>query len=94
MWLLGGSWACGLFGLLLDCADGFVARRLKATSEFGSLYDWAIDLSTMVLLLFRLHVPWLAIFAVPAAVWLRTAKVHVSGRAALTLIALAVSFRG
>lgn len=94
MWLLGSSWTCGLLGLLCDCADGFVARRLKAESEFGSLYDWTIDVTVLVLLLFRLHVPWLVILAVPFAVYLRTLKVHASGRAALTFVALAVSFRG
>jgi phosphatidylglycerophosphate synthase len=87
-WLLGAPWAVGLCGLLCDAADGFLARRLGAETRFGSDYDWAIDVSTAVLLCARLHVLWVALAVVPIAVVLHQKRVHVSGRAALTVVAL------
>jgi phosphatidylglycerophosphate synthase len=90
-WLLGAPWAVGVFGLLFDALDGFLARRLGVETCFGADYDWAVDVSTAVLICARLHVLWLALAIVPLAVLLRHRGLHVSGRAALTFVALVLT---
>ena len=89
-WLAGAPWWIGVIGLALDSCDGNLARRLRTTSEFGSLLDWTCDVVVSALVLVRLDLSWLLIALVPIQVWARRRYVRVSGRAALTLIAIVV----
>lgn len=56
-------WALGLFGAacLTDALDGYLARKLRQTTPFGSLIDPLADklliLSTFVVLCFAPHLP-------------------------------------
>jgi len=90
-WLVGVfPWSAGLLALVFDCLDGQVARRTRTTSEFGALYDWAVDITVGVLILQRLHIEWLAVVIVPFMAWFHLKKFHFSGRTVLTFIALLV----
>jgi len=46
--------------LILDCADGYVARKYNKTSEFGNIYDHLIDLifyaCLAILLLYKFNI--------------------------------------
>ena len=86
-WLLGAPLWVGVAGLLCDALDGYAARRLGATSDFGSLYDWTTDVCCFALLAGKLGAPWLAVLAIPAQVFLRLRGRHLSGRAALFIVA-------
>lgn len=37
-------WWIGALGLLCDCLDGPIARKLSVESEYGSLLDWTVDM--------------------------------------------------
>ena len=87
-WLLGGPVCAGVIGLLCDAADGAAARGLRACSQWGSLYDWTVDVTMAALLCQRLHLLPLLILLVPLQVWLRRRDQHLSGRTWLMLTAL------
>lgn len=38
-----GSWVAGAASLACDVADGWLARRLRASSDFGAMLDWCTD---------------------------------------------------
>jgi phosphatidylglycerophosphate synthase len=88
-WLAGAPWPFALIGLFFDDLDGFAARRLDAASEFGSLYDWTVDVTSAAVVAVRLHLLPLLVVLVPAQVLARRAGRHVSGRALLVMVALA-----
>lgn len=91
-WLCGAPWPVGLLGLILDAIDGAVARRLKATTEYGSLYDWTVDVTCAAVIASRLDIVPLLAIIVPAQAWLRLKGKHTSGRAALVVIAIVVAW--
>lgn len=90
-WLCGGPLLAAGAGVLCDGLDGWLARRLGAESEFGSLLDWTVDVVVAALVLHRLGALPLLLVALPLQVWLRRKTVRVSGRA--VLVALAVGWR-
>jgi phosphatidylglycerophosphate synthase len=87
-WLSGAPWPVGLAGLVCDALDGLSARKLGAASEYGSLYDWTVDVTCAALIAERLHVLPLLGLLVPAQVYARQKGRHVSGRALLMLSAI------
>ena len=86
LWIAGAlSWPWAIVGLSLDAADGFIARKLGVSSDFGALYDWTVDVTLMCLLLARVHAALVVALVVPAVVLLRTrGHMHVSGRFLVT----------
>lgn len=90
-WLCGGPLLAAGAGVLCDGLDGWLARRLGAESEYGSLLDWTVDVVVAALVLHRIGALPLLLVALPLQVWLRRKTVRVSGRAAL--VALAVGWR-
>jgi len=91
-WLAGGPWWLAVYGLVADEIDGEVARATGQTSQYGSLFDWAVDLSLTALILAKLGAPWLLLVVTPVQVYLRErgwTPSCGSARAFLTLIALA-----
>jgi phosphatidylglycerophosphate synthase len=93
-WLSGAPWPVGLAGLVCDALDGLSARKLDAASEYGSLYDWTVDVTCAAVVAERLHVLPLLGLLVPAQVLARRAGRHVSGRALLMGIAMALQVAG
>ncbi len=92
-WLIGGlPWWIGAIGLVCDVLDGFVARKLHVETEFGSLFDWSVDMTLFALAITRSFSPETAITiicgALPLQIGLRVMDVHFCGRA----IAFAVLF--
>lgn len=57
------DWAA-LASIILDEADGRVARATGQTSEFGSVFDWGSDIVLTALSLQKVGAPWYAIPAV------------------------------
>jgi phosphatidylglycerophosphate synthase len=90
-WLTSGTWWLALLALSCDALDGAAARRLGACTAFGGLYDWLVDCTTAALIVSRLS-PWLLLLLVPLQVLCRVKARRVSGRAALTGVALLWSF--
>jgi len=76
----------GIAGLLLDLADGWVARRLRVESEFGSLYDWVGDVVLYAIVLHRLGLVTLVPLALPMQIALRLSGKHTSGRTPATIL--------
>jgi len=89
-WLLGAPWAVGLAGLLCDALDGISARKLGAASEYGSLYDWTVDVTCAAIMAERLHALPLLALLVPAQVYARQRGWHISGRTLLMLGAMLI----
>jgi phosphatidylglycerophosphate synthase len=88
-WIVGFlPWSAGLLALVFDCLDGHVARKTRTTSEFGALYDWAVDITVAVLLLQRIGAVWLALAVIPLMAAFQSRRAHFSGRACLTFIAI------
>ena len=90
-WLLGGPWWMAGLGLIADEADGRVARATGQTSEFGSLFDWAVDLTLTGLVLNRVGALWALPPVTVGQVYLREKDWRPpvgSARAGLTLYAL------
>jgi hypothetical protein len=87
-WLAGGSPWLGLAGLLADDLDGRVARATGQTTEVGSLLDWTADVVLTGLVLNKLDAVWALLPVIGAQVILRRGGYRLSGRAALTTIAL------
>ncbi|MGV3621758.1 MAG: CDP-alcohol phosphatidyltransferase family protein [Archangium sp.] len=97
------TWTFGLV-LLLDGMDGFVARRLGETSEFGALFDMETDGVLMGLLALHLSpvAPWVLLVGVlrPAYVLARIPFPRSAtkeprtwlGRSAFTIAAWALVF--
>ena len=91
-WLAGGPWWLAVYSLVADEIDGEVARSTGQTSNYGSLLDWAVDLSLTALILVKLGAPWLLLAITPAQVYLRErgwTPSCGSARAFLTVVALA-----
>lgn len=91
-WLAGGPWWLAVYSLVADEIDGEVARSTGQTSNFGSLLDWAVDLSLTALILVKLGAPWLLLAITPVQVYLRErgwTPSCGSARAFLTVVALA-----
>lgn len=84
-WLLGAPLWLGIVGLLCDAFDGWCARRLGASSAYGSLYDWTVDVTVCAVVMQRIGALPLALAAVPLQVWLRQTGRHASGRAAASI---------
>jgi len=78
-------WWIGALGLLCDCLDGPIARKLDHTSDFGSLLDWTVDMVLFVAAISTALPSEYAIImllaALPVQVGLRLAGVHFCGRA-------------
>lgn len=79
--------------LLLDCADGWTARRLAACSELGAHLDATVDRALSVALVWRAcETPAAAAVATGLLVYLHTMQVatgrRVSGRAVVTVAVL------
>ncbi len=89
-WLVGGPIAAGVAGLLLDALDGYAARRLGVSSAFGSLYDWAVDVTVCALVLQHLGAAPLCLVLVPLQVRAHLAGKHVSGRTAVSIVLMLV----
>ena len=75
----------GFLGLVCDCFDGAIARKLKVATDYGSLLDWSVDMMLCAIAVSRVMPPKLAIFALvaalPAQVALRLTGTHFCGRA-------------
>jgi phosphatidylglycerophosphate synthase len=93
-WLCGAPWFVGIVGLAFDILDGMVARKFNASTEYGSLYDWTVDVTCAAIIADRLHVTLALACIVPLQVWLRRSGKHVSGRAALVAVAIVVAWTG
>jgi len=75
-----GDWgsfvALSAASYLWDCTDGHLARTYGLTSDFGDVYDHAVDVITFVLLLFAFGARYAALlgwtwsWAVIALLWL------------------------
>lgn len=90
-WLQGRPKWAAVAGLVADELDGRVARATGQTSEFGSLFDWAVDISLTVAILDRLGVLYAALPVTAAQTLLREQGYRPtigSIRAALTIAAL------
>lgn len=85
-------WWTGVLGLLLDCVDGAVARRLRVESNYGSLLDWTVDIVLFAGAIAHVLPPEYAMIAlcaaIPMQVWLRVGEVRFCGRALLFLYLL------
>lgn len=85
-------WWIGVIGLLFDVADGFVARKLQVSTDYGSLLDWSVDMLLFAVAISRALPPETAmvvlIGALPIQVGLRAMDLHFCGRA----LAFAVLF--
>ena len=90
-WLLGAPVWIGVIGLLCDDLDGWVARKLGATSIFGSTYDWTVDVTVAAVVFDHLGLLPLALVAVPLQVRARLAGRRVGGRAALSVLLAVVT---
>ena len=90
-WILGAPIWLGLLGLLCDAFDGFAARRLGASSAYGALYDWTVDVTVCALLVARLGATPLLALIVPVQVLGHLRGWHFSGRTLATLAAMASS---
>jgi hypothetical protein len=93
VWLAAGPafWPLAVAGLAADEVDGYVARATDETSEYGSLLDWAVDISLTGLVLAKLGMPWLLLAVTPLQVYLRErgwAPRFGSWRAVFTLVAI------
>lgn len=88
LWFAGGSAWWAIASLAFDVADGWTARRLQARTRFGAIYDWTVDTTAAAAIATRFapaSLPLLVLFQAAA----RRMRWRVSGRAALTLAALA-----
>ncbi len=89
-WLAGGPLLAGAVGLLCDDVDGWLARKLGATSRFGGTYDWATDITLCSVILDKLGVLPLALALVPIQAYRKEFGPPVaplsSARAALTAV--------
>jgi phosphatidylglycerophosphate synthase len=65
-WTQGGPDWAAVASIAADELDGYCARRLRQRTEFGSLFDWGVDLTPTALVLNKLEAPWPAIPAVAA----------------------------
>lgn len=74
-----------LLGQALDCLDGYAARRLNATSEFGARLDWSLDVAVVHVLLVGLGLVWLVpVFSALQAYSLVHQR-RISGRSAIVV---------
>lgn len=94
VWLAGGPVLVGALGLLCDVLDGSIARKVGGESKFGSLLDWTVDVVVLAVLCGRLGLWPAALVLVPAQVALRHREVRFSGRAAVTLVVIALQVAG
>ncbi len=78
-------WWIGALGLLCDALDGYVARKLDQSTDFGSQLDWQVDMLLYACAMLRAYPPAEAVIAIlallPFQVGLRLAGVHFCGRA-------------
>lgn len=58
IWLAGGHWVFAFASIGADELDGYVARRLGDTTEYGSELDWAVDITLTGAVAMRLGIPW------------------------------------
>lgn len=70
-WAFGGPWWAAVASVVLDEADGRVARARGECTEFGGMYDWGTDMALTALSLGRLGVPWAIPVVTTAQVILR-----------------------
>jgi phosphatidylglycerophosphate synthase len=90
-WLGGGPGWLAVAGLVADEADGRIARATGQESRFGSLLDWAVDLSLTALVLWKLGWAWALVAVLPVQVYFRDSGWRPaigSARAAFTIAAL------
>ena len=91
MWLVSGIWPLAIIGIFLDCLDGFAARKLKTSTDFGSVYDYTVDVTVTSIIAFSvLHQPWICLCVVPLATYCRSKRWHFSGRTLLTAVTVGV----
>ena len=57
-WAAGGPDWAAIGSIVLDEADGRVARATGQTTKFGSTFDWATDMVLTGLALRRVQAPW------------------------------------
>lgn len=85
-------WWIGVIGLLCDVLDGFVARKLQVSTDYGSLLDWSVDMMLFTIAISRalpVETAMLVLIgALPIQVGLRSMDLHFCGRA----LAFAVLF--
>jgi CDP-diacylglycerol--serine O-phosphatidyltransferase len=101
-YLAHGEAAVGLcclgLGQLLDLADGWLARRLDAATDFGARLDWSSDCAVAAAVYVAIGCwPAVALAAVlQALTWPRAgaAPPRVSGRSAAVLLACVYAFGG
>ncbi len=90
-WLVGGPWWLAIAGLLADELDGRVARAEGTSTPFGSMFDWATDITLTGLVAARLGILWVLPGITAVQAWLRNEEIRPevgSARAVLTLAAL------
>jgi len=90
-WLGGAPWYWAIAGIAADDVDGHVARKTNTATPYGSLLDWAIDVSLTGLVLVKLGCPWLLLVVTPFQVYLREtgwSPKFGSARALFTILAL------
>ena len=63
-WIYDGPDWAAVTSVVLDEADGRVARATGQTSNFGSSYDWGVDVVLTALALHKVGAPWPLIPAV------------------------------
>ena len=84
-WIVSGSPAWAIASLAFDILDGFAARKLRARTRFGAIYDWTVD-TTAAAVLVAQHAPvWLPALVLAQAM-ARAHGVRVSGRALATAL--------
>jgi phosphatidylglycerophosphate synthase len=86
-------------GIVADEVDGRLARYLGTCTTFGARFDWSVDCVLAVLLAWRvLPAPLAAVACGALAVWWAYARngerLRVSGRAAMTALAVWMFFAG
>lgn len=67
-WLAGGGPGYAVASIILDEADGTLARLTGQTSSFGGEYDSAIDMCLQGAVAMKIGMPWLLLFTVPMSV--------------------------
>lgn len=90
-WLMGASKAWGVVGLIADEVDGRVARATKTATDYGSLLDWATDLTLTGAVAYKANLLWSLPPVTAIQAYLRqegVAPAVGSARAVYTIIAL------
>lgn len=78
-------WWIGALGLVCDCLDGPIARKMDASTVYGSLLDWTVDMLLFAIAISRAlpaeYAICVMLAALPVQVGLRSIGVHFCGRA-------------